>query len=78
MSIHVVYAIEGGLYRAILTLDQYTTNDLGKIILPESCYSSGFCDRVWDVDWQSLPWYNGANRRDPPDDEPASKCQRIV
>ena len=53
-TVKVVVVRDKTLYKATLTLDDYTDAD-GKVALPPNTYSAGFCNRVWDVEWSSLP-----------------------
>ena len=46
------------VFRKILSKDEYSINESGQIILPESHYSKGYIERIIDgVYWESYPLY---------------------
>ena len=57
-QIKVFFKNNEGIFRKILTKDQYTTNKNGQIILPPNHYSKGYIERISDgVIWEMYPLY---------------------
>ena len=53
----VVANLNGKTYRVILEPHQYKKDPNGwQIILPDNFYSRGWCERVWSIEWDELPW----------------------
>ena len=55
MDIKVVKIVDKKLYRTILKKKDYKMNKNKQIILPKGFYSKGFLERVWSIDYNSLP-----------------------
>ena len=51
--IKVVVIKDGKAYRSMVLKSRYLGED-GKIRLPENMYSAGWCNRVWDIEWDKL------------------------
>ena len=51
--IKVVVIKDGKAYRSMVLKSRYLCED-GKIRLPENMYSAGWCNRVWDIEWDKL------------------------
>ena len=57
-SIKVFVKIEDKVYKRVLEPSQYSFNESGQIILPDSHYSKGYIERIIDgIDWDEHPEY---------------------
>jgi hypothetical protein len=58
-QIKVFFKNKYGIFRKILSKEEYEINKNGKIILPKNHYSKGYIERIIDgAEWESYPLYD--------------------